>query len=64
MTSQSKPLHRNVLRLTARGEPDAPFLECPCQQPNNDWKVLALVVSWEYHRVLVSVDNRVTALHT
>ena len=57
MTSQSKLLSRDVPKLLSGREFDAPFLKGFCQEPNDDWKVLAFVVGWEYDGVFVSVHG-------
>jgi len=63
MTSQSKSLSRNVPKLPSREEHGAPFLKGFCQEPDDDWKVLAFVVGWKYDGVFVGVHSWVTALH-
>lgn len=63
MTSQSKSLSKNVPEPTLREEFDVPFLKGFCQEPDNDWEILAFVVGWEYNGVFMSIHGWVSALH-
>ena len=63
IASQSKSLSRNVPEIPLREEPDAPFSEGFCQEPDDDWKVLAFVIGRKYNRVFMSIHGWVTALH-
>lgn len=62
MTSQSKSLSRNVPKLPLRKELDVPFSKGFCQEPNDNWEVLAFVVCWKYNGVFMSVHGWVAAL--